>query len=200
MTSLFRGSLNRGSINSIKSIKEQRWLWVSISINCSIKSITLQFELSMLSYLFTSIAKDMNSERSRTNPASGKSWTWTRDRRIASPTRWQLGHAATNWSVRKWYSWINSGDRCNIWNIIDTSTILSTQGWINSIATSHSKMGSVFKVWTKPGWKRRQRGWNWHTFQPTSLSIFTANNGHNNYLKNWYRSCYNKISSNKNKP
>ena len=123
----------------------------------------------MLSYLFTSVAKDMNSERSRTNPASGKSWTWTRDRRIASPTRWQLGHAATNWSVRKWYSWINSGDRCNIWNIIDTSTILSTQGWINSIATSHSKMGSVFKVWTKPRWKRRQRGWNWHTFQPTSL-------------------------------
>ena len=139
-------------------------------------------------------------KRSRTNPASGKSWTWTRDRRIASPTRWQLGHAATNWSVRKWYSWINSGDRCNIWNIIDTSTILSTQGWINSIATSHSKMGWVFKVWTKPRWKRRQRGWNWHTFQPTSLSIFTANNGHNNYLKNWYRSCYNKISSNKNKP
>ena len=87
-----------------------------------------------------------------------------------------------------------------IWNIIDTSTILSTQGWINSIATSHSKMGSVFKVWTKPRWKRRQRGWNWHTFQPTSLSIFTANNGHNNYLKNWYKSCYNKIPSNKNKP
>ena len=100
----------------------------------------------------------------------------------------------------RWYSWINSGDRCNIWNIIDTSTILSTQGWINSIATSHSKMGSVFKVWTKPRWKRRQCGWNWHTFQPTSLSIFTANNVHNNYLKNWYRSCYNKISSNKNKP
>ena len=56
-----------------------------------------------------------------------------------------------------------------IWNIIDTSTILSTQGWINSIATSHSKMGSVLKVWTKPRRKRRQRGWNWHTFQPTCL-------------------------------
>ena len=92
----------------------------------------------------------MNSGRLRTNPGSGKSWTRTRDRRIASPTRWQLGHAATNWSVRKWYSWINSGDHCNIWNIIDTSTILSTQGWINSIAISHSKMGSVLKVWTKP--------------------------------------------------
>lgn len=51
----------------------------------------------------------------------------------------------------------------------DTSTILFTQRWINSIATSHSKMGSVLKVWTKPRWKRRQRGWNWHTFQPTSL-------------------------------
>ena len=54
-------------------------------------------------------------------------------------------------------------------SFIDTSTILSTQGWINSIATSHSKMGSVLKVWTKPRRKRRQRGWNWHTFQPTCL-------------------------------
>ena len=56
----------------------------------------------------------------------------------------------------------------------DTSTILSTQGWINSIATSHSKMGSVLKVWTKPRWKRHQRGWNWHTFQPTSLPPTTV--------------------------
>ena len=37
----------------------------------------------------------MNSGRPRTNPASGQSGTRTRDRRIASPTRWPLGHAAS---------------------------------------------------------------------------------------------------------
>ena len=46
-------------------------------------------------WLFTSVAEDLNSGRPRTNPASGQSGTRTRDRRIASPTRWPLGHAAS---------------------------------------------------------------------------------------------------------
>ena len=39
------------------------------------------------SWLFTSVGKDLNLERPRTNPASGESGTRTRDRLIASPTR-----------------------------------------------------------------------------------------------------------------
>ena len=41
------------------------------------------------------MAEDLNSGRLKTTPASGQSGTWTRDRRIASPTRWPLGHAAS---------------------------------------------------------------------------------------------------------
>ena len=48
------------------------------------------------SWLFTSVAEDLNSGRPRTNPASGHSGTRTRDRGIASPTRWTLGHAASS--------------------------------------------------------------------------------------------------------
>ena len=47
------------------------------------------------SWLFTSVAENLNSGRPSTNPASGQSGTRTRDRRIASPTRWPLGHAAS---------------------------------------------------------------------------------------------------------
>ena len=47
------------------------------------------------SWLFTSEAEDLNLGRPSTNPASGQSGTRTRDRRIASPTRWPLGHAAS---------------------------------------------------------------------------------------------------------
>ena len=36
---------------------------------------------------------------------------------------------------------LSPGDCYNIWNVIATSTTLSTQRWINRIATSHSKMG-----------------------------------------------------------
>ena len=38
------------------------------------------------SWLFTSVAEDLNSGQSRTNPASGQSGIRTRNRRIASPT------------------------------------------------------------------------------------------------------------------
>ena len=38
----------------------------------------------------------------KSNPGSGQSGTQTRDRRIASPTRWPLGHAA---SETAWISW-----------------------------------------------------------------------------------------------
>ena len=48
------------------------------------------------SWLFTSVAEDLNSGRPRTNPASGQSGTRTRK---ARPTRWPLGHAA---SVKQW--------------------------------------------------------------------------------------------------
>ena len=47
------------------------------------------------SWLFTSVAENLNSGRPSTNPASGQSGTRTRDRQIASPTRWPLGHAAS---------------------------------------------------------------------------------------------------------
>ena len=52
----------------------------------------------------------------------------------------------TNWSVRKLYFWIIFLFTCISWwllqhlNIVDTSTTLSTQRWINRIATSYSKM------------------------------------------------------------
>ena len=47
------------------------------------------------SWLFTSVAEDLSSGQPSTNPASGQSGTRTRDRRIASPTRWPLGPAAS---------------------------------------------------------------------------------------------------------
>ena len=63
------------------------------------------------SWLFTSVAEDLNSVRPRTNPASGQSGTRTQGRRIASPTRWPLGHAVslslipcrnfTSWTISK---------------------------------------------------------------------------------------------------
>ena len=40
-------------------------------------------------------AEDLNSGRPRTNTASDQSGTRTRDRWIASPTRWPVGHAAS---------------------------------------------------------------------------------------------------------
>ena len=46
-------------------------------------------------WLFTGVAEDLNLGRPRTNPASGRSATRTRDRRIASPTRRPLSHAAS---------------------------------------------------------------------------------------------------------
>ena len=45
--------------------------------------------------VFTSVAEDSNSGLTTTNPASGQSRTGTRDRRIASLTRWPLGHAGS---------------------------------------------------------------------------------------------------------
>ena len=53
------------------------------------------------SWLSISVAEDFNTGRPRTNPASGQSVTLTRDRGIASPTRWPLGHAAVIVSNRK---------------------------------------------------------------------------------------------------
>ena len=50
--------------------------------------------LSLRGWLFTSVAEDLNSGRPTTNPASGHSGIRTRDRRIASTTRWPLGHDA----------------------------------------------------------------------------------------------------------
>ena len=46
-------------------------------------------------WLFTSVAEDLNSGRPRTNPANGWSRTRIRDRRMPSPTRRPLGHAAS---------------------------------------------------------------------------------------------------------
>ena len=46
-------------------------------------------------WLFTSVAEDLNSGRSRTNPANGQSRARIRDRRMARPTRPPLGHAAS---------------------------------------------------------------------------------------------------------
>ena len=46
------------------------------------------------SWLFTSVAEDLNLGRQRTNPASGQSGTLTQDGLIASLTRWPLCHAA----------------------------------------------------------------------------------------------------------
>ena len=45
---------------------------------------------------FTIVAKDLNSERPRTNPGSCLSGTRTGKRRIASPTRLPLGHVASS--------------------------------------------------------------------------------------------------------
>ena len=53
------------------------------------------------SWLFTSVAEAFNTGQPITNPASGQSVTRTRDRGIASPTRWPLGHAAVIVSNRK---------------------------------------------------------------------------------------------------
>ena len=55
------------------------------------------------SWLFIScIAEELNSARPRTNPASGRSGIRTRDRQIANPTRWPLGHAvSSNFSFLK---------------------------------------------------------------------------------------------------
>ena len=46
-------------------------------------------------WLFTSVAEDLNSGRPRTNPANGRSRTRIRNRRMSSPTRLPLGHAAS---------------------------------------------------------------------------------------------------------
>lgn len=54
------------------------------------------------SWLFTSLAEDLNSGRPRTNPPSGQSGIRTRDRQIPSPTRWSLGPAvSSNFSFLK---------------------------------------------------------------------------------------------------
>ena len=53
------------------------------------------------SWLFTSVAEAFNTGQPITNPASGQSVTRTRDRGIASPTRWPLGHAAVIVNNRK---------------------------------------------------------------------------------------------------
>ena len=45
-------------------------------------------------WLFTTVAEDLNSGRSRTNPANDRSRARIRDRRMARPTRQPLGHAA----------------------------------------------------------------------------------------------------------
>ena len=51
------------------------------------------------SSLFTSVAEDLNSGLPWTYPASGQSRTRTLDRRIASPTRWPLGHAVSAFCI-----------------------------------------------------------------------------------------------------
>ena len=54
------------------------------------------------SWLFTRVAEDLSSGRPRTNPASGSSGTRARDRRIASPKRWPLGHTASCTGFKLW--------------------------------------------------------------------------------------------------
>ena len=49
---------------------------------------------------FTNVTEDLNLGRPRTKLASGESGTRARDCRIASPTRWPLGHAA--WERLRW--------------------------------------------------------------------------------------------------
>ena len=49
------------------------------------------------SWLFTSMAEKTNSRWPRTNPSSRQSGTRTWDRQIASPTRWTLGHDASQY-------------------------------------------------------------------------------------------------------
>ena len=46
-------------------------------------------------WLFTSVAEDLNSGLPWTHLSSGQSGTQIRDRWIASPTCWPLGHSAT---------------------------------------------------------------------------------------------------------
>ena len=47
------------------------------------------------SWLFTSMAEDLNSGRPRTNLASGQSGTWIRDCWIASPMHWPLSNTTS---------------------------------------------------------------------------------------------------------
>ena len=46
-------------------------------------------------WLYASVVEDLNSGRPRTNPPNGRSRTRIRDRRMSSPTRRPLGHAAS---------------------------------------------------------------------------------------------------------
>ena len=48
------------------------------------------------------MAENLNLGRPSTNPASGQSGTRTRERRIASPTRWPLGHGTLPPFYFKW--------------------------------------------------------------------------------------------------
>ena len=60
------------------------------------------------SWLFTSVAKDLNSGRPRTNPAK---WPeQTQDRQIASWTCWPLDHPASYHNLTSWYVLVVLGE------------------------------------------------------------------------------------------
>ena len=64
----------------------------TIQYQCEIPNSNWQ---EATSWLFTSVAEDLNSKQPRTNPASVQSSTRTLDRQILSPTCWPLGHTTS---------------------------------------------------------------------------------------------------------
>ena len=81
-------------------------------------------------WLFTRAAEDLNTGLPRTNPASGQSSIRTRDRRITSPTRWPLSHAASCiWWWSWWWGWgwwRDENDQFH-WTLFKTLTYVSNE-------------------------------------------------------------------------
>ena len=66
----------------------------TIQYQCEI--LNSKWQEATCSWLFTSMAEDLNLVQPRTNPASVQSSTRTLDCQIVSRTRWPLGHATSN--------------------------------------------------------------------------------------------------------
>ena len=60
----------------------------------NLTGLRIQTGRRQISWLFTSVAEDLNSGLPWANPASGEGGTWARDLQIASPAFQPLGHAA----------------------------------------------------------------------------------------------------------